>query len=322
MLAMSRRSTAATEGIVGFMSASDPDSLPDTIKLEALKQSLAPRQTLATLVVVQGSEADLGAHARVEGRVRIGRDPQVELTLTDARASKHHAAVEVVAGRRGRVRYEVEDLGSTNGTLLNGKKVKGRQRLEDGDKLTLASTVLRFALADEVDASFHAQVEAMLSMDELTGLLAHRRFEGALDEAIKTAHARAGPLALLVLDLDGLKAINDAHGHATGASTIGQVGRLLTKVLAGRGIATRFGGDEFVAFLPGLDRAEGAKVAEELRARVEAHRFERAGVVVHPTVSIGVAAFPQSAMAAGPLFEAADRALYRAKTKGRNRVEL
>lgn len=304
------------------MSPSPTDALPDTLEHEALKQPLAPRQTLATLVVVQGSEADLGAHARVEGRVRIGRDPQAELTLSDARASKQHAAVEVVASRGGRVRYEVQDLGSTNGTLLNGKKVKGRQRLKDGDKLTLASTVLRFALADEVDASFHAQVEAMLSMDELTGLLAHRRFEAALDEAIKTAHARGGPLALLVLDLDGLKAINDAHGHATGASTIGQVGRLLTAVLAGRGIATRFGGDEFVAFLPGLDRAAGAKVAEELRARVAAHHFERAGVVVHPTVSIGVAAFPETAMASSALFEAADRALYRAKTKGRNRVEV
>ncbi len=207
---------------------------------------------LATLLVVQGSEADLGAHASIGRRAVIGRDPGAELALCDARASKHHAAVDAIDGWGGRVRYEIRDLGSTNGTAVNGKRVAGARKLKDGDKISVAGTVLRFSIADEVDVAFQAQVEAMLSTDDLTGLRSRRRFDAALDEAVRAAKAKRRPLAMLVLDVDGLKAINDLHGHATGAFTIGEIGRLLSAVLGERGVASRFGGDEFVAFLPGL----------------------------------------------------------------------
>lgn len=298
-----------------------PPLLHDTLEHHARQEPPVQGRKLATLVVVQGSEADLGAHTRVEGRVLIGRDPAAGLVLSEAGASKQHAVVEPIDGFGGRTRYEVEDLGSTNGTAVNGKRLKGRRKLKDGDKIAVAGTVLRFSIADEVDAAFHAQVEAMLSTDDLTGLLSPRRFDAALDEALRTARAQAAKLALLVLDIDGLKAINDAHGHSMGAFTIGQVGRLLAQVLAGRGTATRFGGDEFVAFLPATDRAGAVKVAEALRACISAYRFEHGQVVVNPTVSVGVAVFPERGATAKALFDAGDRALYRAKARGKNCVE-
>src|SRR5262245_935123 len=97
--------------------------LADTVPNETISQPERSGRKHATLVGVQGSDADLGAHARVEKRVVIGRDPKAQLSLSDSRASKQHAAVEPVEGFVGRVRYEVVDLGSTNGTLVNGKKV-------------------------------------------------------------------------------------------------------------------------------------------------------------------------------------------------------
>lgn len=298
-----------------------PTPLSDTLQLEALKQpSEREARPQATVVVVQGSEADLGAHARVFRRTVIGRDPAAELSLNDPGASKQHACIEVVEHPDGEVSYHLHDLGSTNGTEVNGKKVAGAFPLRDSDKISIAGTVLRFVLADEIDAAFHAQVDAMLSTDDLTGLLAYRRFEAALEDALKIAQAKNTPLTLLVLDLDGLKAINDAHGHATGASTIGQVGRLLAGVLGNRGIASRFGGDEFVAFLPGLAREEARQVAESIRERVAAAEFTRENVTVRCTVSIGVASFPERAQDAKKLFDAADRALYRAKARGKNQV--
>ena len=296
-------------------------ALPDTVENQIISQPAPGGRKLATVVVVQGSEADLGAHARVDRRVVIGRDPLVELSLSDARASKQHAAVELVEGLMG-ARYEVKDLGSRNGTLLNGKAVKGSRKLKDGDKISIASTVLRFSIADEVEAAFQAQVEAMLSTDSLTGLLAPRRFDAALDEALRAAAVKGVTVALLVFDIDGLKQINDRHGHATGAHTIGEVGRLLAEVLGTRGTATRFGGDEFVAFLPGFSTEMAQALAEELRERVVAHRFEREKVVVKPTLSAGVAVFPSGGSSAKALFDAADRALYRAKARGKNRVAL
>lgn len=297
-----------------------PIPLSDTLQLEALKKG-DERETRpqATVVVVQGSEADLGAHARIDRRTVIGRDPAAELTLNDPGASKQHACIELTE-EDGEITYHLHDLGSTNGTEVNGKKVKGTFPLRDSDKISIAGTVLRFVLADEIDAAFHAQVDAMLSTDDLTGLLAYRRFDAALEDALKLAKAKNTPLTLLVLDLDGLKGINDVHGHATGAFTIGQVGRLLASVLGKRGIATRFGGDEFVAFLPGLGREAATQLAEEIRQRVASAQFTREGVTVKVTVSIGVASFPERAQDAKKLFDAADRALYRAKARGKNQV--
>ena len=298
-----------------------PIPLSDTLQLEALKKP-AEREARpqATVVVVQGSDADLGAHARIDRRTVIGRDPAAELSLNDPGASKQHACIEVTEEADGEVSYQLHDLGSTNGTDVNGKKVKGGFPLRDGDKIAIAGTVLRFVLADEIDAAFHAQVDAMLSTDDLTGLLAYRRFEAALEDALRLAQAKNTPLTLLVLDLDGLKAINDVHGHSTGAFTIGQVGRLLANVLGARGTATRFGGDEFVAFLPGRGREAATEIAETIRQRVAAEKFTREAITVTCTVSIGVASFPERAQDAKKLFDAADRALYRAKARGKNQV--
>jgi two-component system, cell cycle response regulator len=122
------------------------------------------------------------------------------------------------------------------------------------------------------------------------------------------------------MDLDGVKAINDAHGHLFGAYVIGEAGHLIGKLLEGRGIGTRFGGDEFVAALPGHGLARAAAVGEEILQRVRTHRFERQGVVLQPGISLGVAAYPQSASDAQSLFQRADEAMYRAKQGGRNRL--
>ncbi len=298
------------------MSTGTRDPLSDTLQHEVAKKPASAEQHQATVVVVQGSEADLGAHARVLVRAVIGRDPAAELSLTDPGASKQHAAIEVLDDGT----YLLHDLGSKNGTLINGTPVTTPFPLRDGDKIAIAGTVCRFVLADAIDAAFHAQVDAMLSTDALTGLLAYRRFDAALDEALRTAQATGTPLTLMVLDLDGLKAINDAHGHAMGAFTIGRVGRLLAEVLGTAGVATRFGGDEFVAFLPGLPKDAGLELAERLRSRVEKEKFLREGRKADVTVSIGVASFPERARERKALFEAADRALYRAKARGKNQV--
>lgn len=295
-------------------------AIADTVENQVITQPSPTGRKLATLVVVQGSDADVGAHCRVESRVVIGRDPAAQLSLSDARASKQHAAVEPVEGFAGRIRYEVKDLGSTNGTLVNGKRVKASRKLKDGDKIAIAGTVLRFSIADEVDAAYQAQVEAMLSTDALTGLLAPRRFDAALDEALRAARTKGQTLALLVIDIDDLKRINDKHGHAMGAFTIAEVGRLLSAVAGARGTATRFGGDEFAAFFPGVDAPGAVQIAGELRARVAAHAFTREKITVKPSVSAGVAVFPSGVDSAKALFEAADRALYRAKAKGKDRV--
>jgi diguanylate cyclase (GGDEF)-like protein len=91
-------------------------------------------------------------------------------------------------------------------------------------------------------------------------------------------------------------------------------------VIGARGIATRFGGDEFIAALPRLDQAGAAVVAEQVLRAIAQHEFVREGVVLHPGISIGVAAYPEDADTTEALFQQADEAMYRAKQAGKNRI--
>ena len=122
-------------------------------------------------------------------------------------------------------------------------------------------------------------------------------------------------------DVDNLKQINDEHGHLLGEFTVGEVGQVLDAVLGGgRRRATRFGGDEYQAILPGEDASATLAVAESIRGAVEGHAFEHDGIMVNPTLSVGMAAYPDAGSTTDDLTRAADRALYRAKHAGGNNV--
>jgi len=271
----------------------------------------------AMLLVVQGAEVDLGTQVLCDEPVTIGRDADTELPLRDGSISRRHCHVE----RVGDGSYVLADLGSTNGTRLNGTRIKDPVTLADGDKIFLGATIVKFGYADELDAKYHARLETMAATDALTGLLSNRKFDATFSHAVTEARDAGTVLAVLVMDMDGLKQINDAHGHHMGGFTLVEVAQLLAPRFAGgHGEVCRFGGDEFAAFVPGADKDAAFALAEEIRAAVETHRFEREGVVVKPTISVGVAALPEDGTTAEELFRAADRALYRAKAEGRNRV--
>jgi two-component system, cell cycle response regulator len=214
------------------------------------------------------------------------------------------------------------DLGSTNGTVVNGVKLprEGEGKLAHNDKIVLGRTVLRFELMDRLEQAYDDQLQRLLNVDDLSGLYVRRRFDHELGSMVETARASRTSVALLVMDMDGIKAINDKHGHLFGAYTIGETGKLIGRVVAGRGIGSRFGGDEFCAALPGMDTEAAFLVAEEIRSAVAAHPYEREGIVLKPGISAGIASFPTNADTAETLFQRADEALYRAKQSGKNKV--
>ena len=129
------------------------------------------------------------------------------------------------------------------------------------------------------------------------------------------------PLAMLVMDLDGLKQINDTHGHEMGGFTIIESARVLRDALGTMGCLTRYGGDEFVAYVPTHDKRAACALAERLRDVISlVHVYEQRGARVAPTISIGVAVLPDDGETPDELFRAADKALYRAKAAGKNQV--
>ena len=250
--------------------------------------------------------------------VTLGRDPKAELTLQDEGISRRHCRI---AFDKEKGAFFIEDLGSTNGTLLNGKRLQATKKLEAGDRIYLGACVVKFTYSDALEVGYHAQMDVLVGTDDLTGLIAKRRFDAAFVRAVEEARRMRAPMAVMMLDLDGLKLINDTHGHPVGAHTIAEVGkRHRRRWSSPHGAACRFGGDEFAAFLPNLGKREGLKVGETIRALVAGHRFEKDGVVVRPTISIGVSAYPEDGATAELLLRHADEALYRAKKTGRDRV--
>ncbi|TMA32116.1 MAG: diguanylate cyclase [Deltaproteobacteria bacterium] len=164
---------------------------------------------------------------------------------------------------------------------------------------------------------------ALAQTDGLTGLPNFRSFHARLEEEVARAHRYGHPLACAMVDLDGLKQINDQLGHAAGNRAILALADAVREELRDTDFAARYGGDEFVVLLPQTNEAQGALFAERLRKRL-ADVSEQAGLPVHG--SIGVAAVTSddldSPEAAEDLLRRADEALYRAKRSGRDRVEV
>jgi diguanylate cyclase (GGDEF)-like protein len=202
-------------------------------------------------------------------------------------------------------------------------------RYEEADILRssvlIAAALIAARLADD-----KRRLRRLAMTDDLTGLHNLRSFEEGLRIMVREAREARTPLALLVLDLDRLKSLNDVHGHLAGAEAVRTLGQILAVRLPPSAAPCRYGGDEFVVALPGLGELEAVAVAEDLRraigdaAPVLAGAEFPAGTL---TISIGVACWDPArdahvtVDAAGEaLFRAADRALYAAKNDGRNRV--
>jgi two-component system cell cycle response regulator len=270
------------------------------------------------LTVIRGANHDLGSYVVIESSVSIGRGQEVDLRLQDDGVSRRHISIERLEDGS----YVLSDFGSTNGSYVGRERVDATCVLRDGDKIFLGDTVLRFALADDIDLGYQMEVAQIVGQDPLTGLESKRRFDGALTYAVAASRSQHLPLALLMMDMDGVKRINDTHGHLFGAHVIGETGRILANDLGAAGHACRFGGDEFCAFFPGQDKEAARATAETIRIAVEGAGMSKDGIALTPTLSIGIAVCPEDSEDATELLGLADAALYRAKAAGKNRVAV
>ena len=157
--------------------------------------------------------------------------------------------------------------------------------------------------------------------DSLTGLFNRRYLDEAIRRDIGRAKREGVPLAVLMIDLDHFKKVNDAYGHAAGDQVLVGLGQLLRGFFRDSDIACRYGGEEFVALLWGTGLLAGGAKADELRLAFAGMDLGL-GLGLTPTLSVGVAAFPDQGEDGDTLLRAADRALYRAKQAGRNRIVL
>ncbi len=163
------------------------------------------------------------------------------------------------------------------------------------------------------------RLRAEADQDFLTGLANRRRFRKALGQEVERWRRYQVPCALLLLDIDHMKRVNDTHGHPAGDRVIREVADVLAELSRDNDTAARLGGEEFALLLAGVGSEKAYAAAERVRAAVSGRRVEDVGGV---TVSIGVASCPENARTERELFGTSDAALYLAKQEGRNRAVL
>ncbi len=191
------------------------------------------------------------------------------------------------------------------------------------------STQEHLDAAEEVGAQLGVAIEKALlfnqmelhsRQDGLTGTLRRQPFMDRLNEELKRADVFHTPFSLLMVDIDHFKAVNDGHGHAAGDAVLTRVGQILRESFYETDVVGRYGGEEFIVLLPRAEAGGVLRKAEALRQRFEREVITSGFDSLRVTVSIGLAHFPKDGRGAEELIGSADRALYRAKQTGRNRV--
>ncbi len=247
----------------------------------------------------------------------LGRGKDADVSIPDASSlSRRHATLTY------RIESVIlEDLGSTNGTFVNDVRIEEPTLLRSGDRFQIGSVHFKFLQERDVENAYHQAIHEMVVKDGLTQISNKRKYEEEAVREVARARRYGRPLSLILFDVDGFKAVNDTHGHLCGDFVLKEVVYLVSDFFRKEQTFARVGGDEFAVLTPEA-RTEGAKIlAERLRARIAHHEFSYAGTPFQVTCSFGIAEYDPAMKGPQELFEAADRALYRAKKGGRNAVE-
>lgn len=249
----------------------------------------------------------------------LGRAPGTAIALPDEEVSRAHACLRLAQGAEGD-QLTLVDLGSTNGTFVNGQAVAEVRSLEAGDRIEVGGHVLKLVALDPLERTFHETLLDQSTRDPLTGLSNRGAILSELQNRFDLSRRHGRPLSVVVADLDHFKAINDTHGHGAGDLVLNTFGELVRQNLRGTDLAGRIGGEEFLIVLPETELAGALQLAERLRASLERQSGSLVEGLLRVTCSLGVGERSGEDRDAGALMGRADRALYEAKRGGRNRV--
>lgn len=284
-----------------------------------LQREIAGRQSRLAAYLIVLSGTNVGEMHKLDGpETVLGRGMQATIRLTDEGISRRHARVMNVAGQ-----LVIEDLGSANGTIVNGDLVQ-RKVLADGDKIRLGSnTILKFQHQDKLEESFQQQMYDAALRDGLTKAFNKKYFMDRLDTEFSYARRHRTTLSIIIFDVDHFKRVNDTYGHIAGDHVLTKLSKISQGCVRAEDVFARYGGEEFGVICRGIPLVNAGVLGERLRSAVEAGVFDFEGARIPVTISVGVAALPETpAQEVMQLIGAADGALYEAKRSGRNRVIL
>jgi two-component system cell cycle response regulator len=296
------------------------DETTDVISLADPGGRRAAKRDRCTVTLLTGVEAGLVYWIEADETV-LGRGHGCRVRIDDSALSRQHC--RIVKKPDG---FHIEDLGSTNGTFIDGEPVREPRRLDDGVRIQMGrDTVLKFSVQDELEMRATRRLYESAMHDPLTGVYNRRYLDDHLQAEFAFAARHGTSLSLLLIDADHFKRVNDTWGHAAGDTALRALAGHLQRSVRHEDMIARFGGEEFAVLAREITVEGALAVANRIRHLVEATpvRLED-GQTVSITVSVGVVtmAGQRTYASADALLEAADEALYRAKEAGRNRSEL
>jgi diguanylate cyclase (GGDEF)-like protein len=274
----------------------------------------------AYLIIISAKvPATIGKMVKIEkGELVMGRAPDTQLQCEDDGISRKHCKLSMSPNGS----YQLVDLGSTNGTFLNGIKVNVAT-LQDGDKIQIgANTVVKFSIQDALEEQYQRSIYESATRDGLTRIFNKKYFLDTLRKEFAYCLRHRVPLSMVMLDIDHFKKINDTYGHPAGDAVLQKVAARVAETVRQEDLFARYGGEEFALMLRESASDKSIRCAERCRRAVDGAEFVFNGTPIKVTVSLGVATLFDSDFAQPEdLISAADKYLYRAKKGGRNRVD-
>lgn len=296
----------------------DEESTLTSNMTDVLSAKMSPRtRDRATLTVVTGPDA--GKVYSLEEVTTLGRGRECTIRIEDSSVSRVHAKISRPSATE---RYVVEDLGSRNGTFVDGYRIK-RHSISDGDRVQIGPSIhLRFSITDDLEEGVLRRLYESSVRDPLTGAFNRKHFNERMTSEIAYAVRHKTALSLLMFDIDHFKKVNDDYGHLAGDKVLRSLAGLVARTIRTEDIFARYGGEEFAVIARGIDPRGSVALGERIRGIVVASRFEFEGQVIPVTVSVGVSTM--SCCAGEPTIDGfisiSDKRLYQAKQTGRNKV--
>lgn len=272
-----------------------------------------------SITAISGPRTGLSFQIEPDSAINVGRSPEADIQIVDTGISRNH--INTLFDGSSVI---VEDLCSANGTYVNGTKLTGKIEIKNGDQVSIGvSTVLKFSLNNQLDTEYKDYIEEQLSKDTLTQAYNRKAFAHFLNSTFIAAKRDFSSVCLFMIDVDNFKTINDTYGHQVGDKILKHITDKLIQTARSADIVCRYGGDEFAIICPNIDSLSGLQLAEQIRTKVESMTFKAGGKKINTTLSIGVSNFPDNDIQCVSQFIAfADKAMYKAKRKGRNQIGL
>jgi two-component system, cell cycle response regulator len=293
-------------------------------RVETVTETLATRPKLplaegnrnACLVHIYPTGTGMGTRYTLgDLPTTLGRGGDCDVCINDNSVSRLHA--RILPTDDG---YLADDLQSTNGTFVNDVPAS-MYKLHDGDYLRVGNCIYRFLMGGNVEAEYHEEIYRLTIIDALTDIPNSRALLEFLDRELARSCRHNRPLALVMIDVDRFKLINDELGHLGGDYALRELAGRLKGNIRKEELFARYGGEEFAIVLPETNREAALELCERMRLLIAAEPFRYEDKAFQVTISLGVATTSgEPNLTPKDLIALADEKLYAAKHQGRNRV--